>query len=263
MGFGYDSHFDNWQVGVEWTRLHQAHAENFHSGADDGKVFILAAYPYNSVGDKIHGKWRLDMDLLDFSLLRSFYVGKRIIFQPFLGIRAAWFKQRLTIDMESTPGTPWAQNTLLAPSLDAKVQSKNWGLGVRAGMDSQYLMGAGFRIDGKASFSLLFTRFTHLKYFGGATTITTSGITHPVLATDVDMDLDVVRPQAELGLGFGWGSYFCNRRCHFDLDLTYDFNMFWDQNMLRSLPDSLVLQSGIVPTDLFYHGPTFSVRLDF
>jgi hypothetical protein len=259
VGLGYGSNFDDWAIYLEWTRLHQSHRDHFNSDASAGDVFILAADPYHTLGDKLNSKWKLDMDLLDFSLGRSFYSGKRVIFDPFLGIRAAWFQQRLDIDLSSSSGTPWATDPFMTTSLSAYAKSKNWGLGVRAGMNSQYLLGAGFRIDGKASFSLLFTRFTELKYFGVGTSLTSSA----VIASVASKDINTVRPQAELGLGLGWGSYLSNRRCHIDFDVTYDFNMFWDQNMLRGLPDSLVHQTAIVPTDLYYHGPTFTARLDF
>ena len=125
-------------------------------------------------------------------------------------------------------------------------------------MHSQWLLGAGVRLDAKASGSLLFTRYSSLTESAtGDTLISTSSLKY-------SKHYDVMRPNAEIGLGLGWGCYLgSDDGFHIDLVATYDFNIWWNQNMLRGLSDTVNWQTGNNPTDLMYHGPTLTLRLDF
>jgi hypothetical protein len=266
VGLGYNSNFDDWTAYLEYTWLHQTDHSSFSANSNDGDndaddttdhVFLLAGAPYNIASDLLSTKWRLDLDVLDFTLSRAYYVGKRVIVEPFGGLRAAWIRQHLHVGLSSSsPTTAWAQNPLVTDELSASAKCNSWGLGARLGMHSEWLLGMGFRFDAKASASLLFTRYSNLSSssVGDISSTSLSYRSH----------YDVMRANAEMGLGLGWGSYFgSDDGYHFDLVATYDFNIWWSQNMLRGLFDTGRLQSGNNPTDLMYHGPTVTLRLDF
>ena len=61
-----------------------------------------------------------------------------------------------------------------------------------------------------------------------------------------------------------------NDSWHFDVALSYDFNFFLNQNMIRSLRDRLSSETrgrGALiytkPEDLMLHGLTLTMRFDF
>jgi hypothetical protein len=66
----------------------------------------------------------------------------------------------------------------------------------------------------------------------------------------------------ELGLGLGWGSYFAHNTWHFDLAATYDFHVFWGENVMRAFRDLVSNVEG-TPGNLFMHGLTLTTRFDF
>ena len=66
--------------------------------------------------------------------------------------------------------------------------------------------------------------------------------------------------------GFGWGSYFGDNKWHFDMALSYDFEMFTNQNYMQVLANAQRAQN--IPShyafgDLFLHGLTLTFRFDF
>ncbi len=67
-----------------------------------------------------------------------------------------------------------------------------------------------------------------------------------------------------MNLGIGWGRYFNCRNYHLDFLLTYDFQIFWNQNMMRQLVDNIA--SGGVSTsanNLYLQGLTARAQFDF
>ncbi len=75
-------------------------------------------------------------------------------------------------------------------------------------------------------------------------------------------DYGTVRPMLDLGLGIGWGMYAFDNQYHFDFLATYDFNVYWNQNMMRTLADDFAIG---VPSsnDLFQQGLTLRAQFDF
>ncbi len=263
VALGYNSSFDDWGMLLEYTWLNFSTKSSF--SAPTGDLFVLNYSNSSKAGlftftgattaNNLSLGWRQDMSLLDFNLCRGYYQGTRVTVEPFVGLRAAWFEGHESIS--ATGGqTVLASSLGSAANIKSVSHSESWGLGPRFGVKSQWLLGSGFRVDGKASFSTLFTSYSELH------TRTTTGTT--VTAHDNwGDDYNNVRPAAELGLGFAWGSYFGDMGYHFDLAATYDFNIFWNQNMMRSIYDSANYGSKTNPSDLVYHGPTVTVRFDF
>jgi len=256
-GIGFSGGCDDWAAYLEYTWLHQNNHTNF--SASGGSVFFLAGSPYNIASDVLSTKWKLDLDVLDFTLSRAYYVGKRVIVEPFGGLRGAWIRQKWNMNLSSSsPTTPWALNPLVTDTFSENAKANSWGLGARLGAHSEWLIGGGFRLDAKASGSLLFTRYQKLT----ETTAGDGAMAPP--SVSYYKHYDVMRANAEMGLGLGWGCYLgSDDGFHLDLVATYDFNIWWSQNMLRGLFDTAMFQTGNYPTDLMYHGPTLTLRLDF
>lgn len=117
-------------------------------------------------------------------------------------------------------------------------------------------------MNGDVSASLLYTRYTKITQ----DVPSPNTLEHPVRTT-LD-DLDGLRPNLEFSYGFGWGKYFCCRKYHLDLALSYDLNIFWEQNMMRYLADLVSGAPGQPVTDgaagnFYLHGLTLKTAFAF
>jgi hypothetical protein len=143
---------------------------------------------------------------------------------------------------------------------EAHYHSNSWAVGPRVGLNGNWHLGYGTRFIGDANASLLYTRYTKVS----------QNVDSPdAEALPVVMKLDdfgALRPNLDFSVGFGWGSYFGCRRFYADLAATYDFNIFWEQNMMRHLAD-LTADATAHPdgaaANLFLQGLTVKARFDF
>ncbi len=110
---------------------------------------------------------------------------------------------------------------------------KSWAVGPRFGFDSNWLLGSGFRLMGDLAQSVLYTRYTQRPGADGYNTL---------------------RSVTESSLGLGWGSYFGDSNdFHFDLTVSYDFNVYWNQ----------FAQKGNNFDNVYLHGLNVGLRFDF
>lgn len=248
VGLGMNFNYDDWDAYVKYTRIHGTQDESevappggalypnwLHTLQDD---FIAA----NAIGS-----WKLNTDLLDIELARTYYVGKKLLFRTHFGARAAWIDQRFNANYQSqVSGLTAFSNT----------NTDSWGLGPRAGIDSNWMLGMGFRGIGNAAASVIYTRY---KFSHDETDFATIQDA-PVFAESVKRSY--LRPNAEFALGLGWGSYLDKKAWHIDLAAAYEFHVFWNQNFMRTiLEDTGFL--GATMNDLFYHGLSVTAQLDF
>ncbi len=116
--------------------------------------------------------------------------------------RPFYFGKSLTADFSTALRGLWISD-------EFEGHQKSWAVGPRFGFDSNWLLGSGFRLIGDMSQSVLYTRYTERK---GSN------------------DYNTLRAVTETSLGLGWGSYFGDMNdFHFDLTVSYDFNIYWNQ----------------------------------
>ncbi len=267
IGLGYNSNLDDWTTLLEYTWLHQTTSHTHFangSGANlsDGNVFIITAsgaIGNGIVGDILNQRWNLKVDLGDLSLSRTYYTGKRLIVEPFAGLRAASIRHTFTTNLDTSSDTaPWVST--IDQSLST-IQCHSWGVGARAGAHSKWLLGAGFRMDAEASASLLFTRYTKISF----NIIESTGrVENNHIFSQYENAYNTARANTEVGLGLGWGSYFGARNQYWiDVLASYDFSMWFSQNLARSLADTISRQIGNYGTDLMLQGLTLTAQVDF
>ena len=180
-------------------------------------------------------------------MARPFYQGTRLTITPFGGLRGLWLRQKLTIHGGDVPDT-------VLDTLTAK--STSWAIGPATGVGGHWLLGGGFRFEGNAMASLLYTRYTKIS-------VNQATLGEIPFSSSVN-GLSAVRPIAQLNVGLGWGRYFhgCSSDWYFDISLDYEFLEFWNQNMMRSFASNLIGRSDDIG-DLQMHGLTATVRFDF
>lgn len=284
LGLGCNFDEDNWDLRLEYTWFHNTQRKSETArdfvlfNASSQSIAATWGTPTPSAGDVIYQfakeKWKLGMDLLDLDLGRWFYVGCNLTFHPSFGVRAALIEQKVHVSY--TNG--FANYTVDLPGLlgggtllenkNVQGKSRSWGLGPKAALETHWLLGRGFRLFGNGEADLLYTRYTALKESTGAAgtvlgiinlipfSFTTSNETR-----GKQRNVGCLRTHLELELGVGWGTYLeCSDMC-IDCSAGYDFQVFFDQNMLRR---HVTDPGGSLPNgNLYTQGLIAKVRLDF
>lgn len=267
LGFG----FDEWELHTEYTWIRQTHSMGTTTAPTnvvegDVPVWALNSWfeqtlggdgaPQTITASSISSKWRLNMDILDVTGGRPYYQGERVTINPYGGLRAAWIRQWFTVN--ATVPDEAVAGELVAQPIGSHNHSHSWAVGPTFGANGYCLLGEGFRFEGKGSVSLLYTRYTSIRHREEA-----AQAGAPVaIIQDSWNNYGTVRPMAEAGLGLGWGTYFSGAQYHIDFAASYDFNVFWNQNMMRTLVDGFA-RDVATSNDLFLHGLTLTGRFDF
>ena len=244
-GLGFQFKSDKWTGLIEYTYFRAKTSNSSTEAPDDsrGGTFNMV---YNELVQlssvtAISTKWKLKLDILDGILSRPYYQGRKLIVEPFGGLRTGWIRQCFNISV-----TDYHSHA----SVLSHNQLNSWVFGPRAGCKSSWLLGKGFRLEGDMAGNLLYTRFNSVKHHEGTTSIK---FRH----------LSLIRPAADMDLGLGWGTYFDRQNYHFDLLAVYCFNVMWGQNQMRALVDEYQSHVGAEVGDLHIHGLNGSIRLDF
>lgn len=245
-GLGVHATDDNWDLYAEYTWLYMSHKQT--TSASESPI-LSKWYFIDSLFSSMHGNWKCHLDIGDLLLARSCYVGRCLTIRPFFGARGVWIRQRYF-----QKGSLYAFPTDPQPEMSAK--SRCWSIGPRLGLDVNFIIGSGFRFFGKAAGSLLYTRYK--VYYRSDDTLSLG--TANIIAAKTQNHVSHIRPNAEIGAGFGWGTYFSNYRWYWDLSASYDFQVFWNQNMMYNLAfNNTEPHIG----NLTYQGLTATMRFDF
>lgn len=253
-GLGIHTNTDNWDVYTEYTWFHMSHRHGSGAPSNGSLIpawlFLSNEFTPGSVATSVAANWLLDMDIIDLELGRCFYVGTCLTFRPYFGGRLDWIKQRYHLRSD-----PDEFSFVTGSSAEANARSTSWGLGPRAGVAINYLMNYGIRFFGKVNASILYTSYRVI--------YRSHQIFSPGLNIKVKDKVAYLRPNFDMALGIGWGMYYCNYRYHIDFAASYDFQVFWNQNMMRHLADRICFGNDGTYGNLYLQGLTFTARWDF
>ncbi len=76
-------------------------------------------------------------------------------------------------------------------------------------------------------------------------------------------NINCVRPQLDMSLGLGWGTYLQDKKYYVDFSIRYDFLLLFQQNMMRKLADQMISAIGAAPGDLYVQGVNIRASFDF
>ena len=269
FGLGMNFNNDNWVGFFEYTQLRSS-THTFLTPPDDARgtpvlgpiLWFYASSGYLATGginyssiyaSSLNSSWHLKLDIFDATLSRPYYQGRKLTVTPFGGMRGALIRQNLRIDSMLLYGAGSSSNAV------SHNHSHCWSVGPRAGLQAHWLLSWGLRLEGDLAGSALYTQYTTVAMRSDATpsnpTVGDASVRYKNYGT--------IRPMTEMNLGMGWGSYFDRQNYCFDLLATYDFNVMWNQNMIRALQNTENTLSSSNAPDLYIQGLTLTARLDF
>lgn len=233
LGIGYNSTHDGWDMDLHWTHYRGTAGSHIEAEQDDNTTLVALWSAFNNaflganLATDIETHWKLHLDLLDATLGREFWTSKYLSLRPFLGLRLSWIDQNYKINHKG--GT---FQSLAAPNpLNNEVNLSNdfRGIGPRAGLDSTWHLGRGISFYNHLGASLIYGRFT-VKHDEWNREATGRHAKSRVLETENHFRAG--RAITDLSLGIQWATLFNQCRNHFNLLLSWDHHMFFDQNQL-------------------------------
>jgi hypothetical protein len=263
VGLGMHFDHDDWGLFAEYTWLHMSETKS-HTPPTGTTLYPIWSTDLQSSTSrtKIAGTWYLGTNLFDLALGRPYYVGTKLVFKPSVGLRGIWMDQKMYVTNTYGSGTSEYDYT--------HAKQDTWGIAPRVTFDADYLLGCGFRLLGKSAFSLGYQYFKSSLKENTHTTLTT-------LRANLHSKVEHITINPEVGVGFGWGTYFDNNNWHFDISACYDFQVFLSQNMMKdlvgfnltsvSVGEASINLGYLQPTnacgDLYFQGLTIKAQLDF
>jgi len=278
QSFSYDPGFkvgggvggDGWNLYTEYTWLRSNHTTSKDAPANDLSISGIGVWNVDDwflqttalgrspTGTYISSNCKLGFDIIDLLAGNPIYEKKSVKVSGLVGLRTAWIRQNMNISLTQSAESVGAA-FLPAQPIQSLNSSHSWGIGPKAGLGTQFILPKGFRIEGLLAASLLYTQFSSMKHTEDAVTklaINSSGITTRMGS------YSSVRPVMEMNLGIGWEIEFCSKYS-FDLSASYDFTLFWGQNVMRKMLDEYWAGTSAAAGDLYLQGLTIDVSFKF
>jgi hypothetical protein len=260
VGLGFYLNHDAWNIEAEWTymRINNDSGKNVSGGS-----LLPFWLPPNIIIDETciasSARWTGNINTLDLKLGKPYHISRYVIFNPYFGLRMAWIEQ----DYTSRNGGDFTVNTDTDEDLVVTNKNDFWGVGPRAGIDTEWHFGAGWYLFGKASASLLYSHFD----------------VHQDLIFNTDTfyqlkhDFYTNSPNMEIILGLCWSHLFSKNKYMVSLKAAYEMHQWWEQNRLRRFfdKDIIVDTDAAAPSsndevargDLKVNGFSFAIQFDF
>ena len=233
IGLGYCTTCDGWDFGVTWTWYRGKANGQIEAEPCDNQTLLPLWSAFSNVNGSvvyacdIEHNWRLRLNLIDLELGRNFWTSKYLAIRPHVGIRIAYIQQSFDLFHK---GGSWASFTGQTPlNNDVDLDNDFHGVGVRAGLNSEWNLGCGWAIYGNWAASIIYGRFSIDHDEENRQAIA------PHLTTDILETHDSFRASRailDLALGIQWSSMVCDCKYGFTGMIGWEHHLFFDQNQL-------------------------------
>lgn len=264
VGLGTDFCHDGWDVYAEYTWFNTTNSKRTPGEFPTPPLMVapLLDIPLlfdgywdvnNAVGSangaisysSANAKWHMHMNVVDVELGRNFYVSPRLMLRPFYGLKGAWNQQHMNIAFH---------NLSLAMTNSMINQLKNWGIGIRAGMDTSWHFCRDLSLFGNMAFTGLWEEFKARRFDSSAIggTIINSTV-------NVKEKQCVVAPVIEWMLGFKWETGLSCDTYHLAIAAAWEEQVWFGQN-------KFIRHQYVIPNNgdtLTLQGLTVDIRFDF
>ncbi|MBS0603602.1 MAG: hypothetical protein JSS60_01045 [Verrucomicrobia bacterium] len=221
VGAGINFPKEGYDLQFTWTWFSADGDESAH--AENGTLLPLWAVPESVpfAAAKAHGKWDLDLNVLDLEWGRSSWFGGHFSLRPFFGLRGAW------IDQDLKNHFVYASSPVTTGHLHSDSDFRGGGL--RAGCNARFALPHGFALYGLASGALLYGEINAgLRVQEGD---------HLIARTRDHFWKGI--SSLQLGLGMGWDSHFAKDRLHIEFHVGYEQNIWFTVNQMNHFMNQL------------------------
>ncbi len=255
VGVDYGMAHDRWDTSLVYTWFRTEGKDHASTSGGEivsaffGNIFVGNPDALGLTGATYHNasiKWKINFNIFDWELGRSYWVSSGLALRPFMGLKGGWIDQRI----DSTWLNPLASARVLNPSAlgvaTENLKNDFWGLGPCVGLNTKWKLGDFnrhvFSLFGDFSGAIMWGHWT----FGD------------VYKNELPLEVSVVNAELNGGAsmlrtftGFAWDVNF------FSLRLGYEMQFWLDQLQFYSSP------MGRLSHELTLQGGSIDFRLDF
>lgn len=250
VGFGVYVNHDAWNFDFDWMWVNVTNSKSYEAHGGSTLPTMLAdsgsgASPYATYGSS-GANWGCVFNVFDATLGKPYHISRKLIFNPHFGLRLAWIDQELGVNYGGTT---------VASHVKYKIENDFFGVGARMGVNTDWILGYGFKLFSNLSSSVLAGWFDNAQKYGTAAITTVKISNNP----------QVIVPNVDLCLGLDWGTTFGNCGYYLDFRAGYEFQIWWDQwNTRQFITGEADGNFNNVPGygNLSLNGFTFKIQLD-
>jgi hypothetical protein len=270
VGIGFAPCFDGWDVFLDYTWFRSNNNKSSVAvvnplGPDVEDAYWLVNAPLIrtvvrgtdtfNLYEQAHAKWGVQLNIFDLELGRNFYISRRVTLRPYTGLKGMWGRQRYNVVFGNTNSTIG-----FTGSTTMNNRFKNWGIGIRSGMDTAWHFAEEFSLLGEFAFTALWEQFkvtrvdqtlTDAPFASHPAGTITTGVNHKMTYYNL-------KPVIEMFLGFRWETWTCRESFHFAIDAGWEQQIWFAQNQFLRI-EALDSDHG----DLGIQGLTVRARMDF
>ena len=236
IGLGYCTTCDGWDFSVTWTWYRgKANGQVEAEPCDNQTLLPLWSAFANINGSTLYAcdiehNWRLRLNLIDLELGRNFWTSKYLSIRPHVGIRIAYIKQNFELVHK---GGSWA--AFIEPSAqdalnnDVDLDNDFHGVGVRAGLNSEWNFGCGWGLYANWAASIVYGRFSVDHDEENRQAIAPH---NKIDILETHNSFRASRAILDLALGIQWSTMFCDCSYGFTGMIGWEHHLFFDQNQL-------------------------------
>lgn len=255
-GLGYNFCYDGWDLYANWTHLIST-ADRSISKSPLGELYPTlnntheATFTQKTTASSAKAHWDLTLDVIDLELGREFFTSKWLTLRPHIGLRGAKLPQNYHVDyFGGTSTLPGDDRVSL------QLNNHYHGVGLRAGLNTLWMLGCDFSLYGNAAVAILFGRFEITEHEDILPlNINQLGVTH---------DFNSQRTVLDLAAGIRWDKGYCDDRYHTAVLLGWEEHTFYGQNQLILFTDNIKPGASVSNLgDLSFQGVTLGLQIDF
>ncbi|NGX62830.1 MAG: hypothetical protein KR126chlam6_00232 [Candidatus Anoxychlamydiales bacterium] len=198
-------------------------------------------------------KWSGHFNSLDFKIGKNVYLGKYVLFEPNIGLKAAWIDQKYFVNINAQWGT---NDPFLDGTFNGDIDFK--GIGIRAGVNTEFHFLKYFYLFGDVKFSILASKFVLFQK-------SISFNSTPTLQ-DVEQN-QIIRTETPVFENIsGVGSNFSLKDIvTISLKVGYETQIWFRQNRFVRFFDAVTPSSGTdsINEDFFLSGLNASLKIQF
>lgn len=265
VGLGYNTPHDGWDLYAVWLHFN-TDADTSERADSDDALYPTMSHPGatlpgapSPIGDgpfqKASAHWAMNLNQIDLELGREFYVSKWLTLRPHMGLRTAWVRQHIDLHYNRLSNGFGGFSSGIDDALT--LRSNFWGLGLEAGLNTQWGLGGGWSLYGDAGCSLLYG-FHSLDW--------EDELSFQVESDwgDLDGSYRITRTVADLAMGIRFDTWSDDERVHFRIQAGWEHHVYFNQNQFFRFVDSSAIGNFVNNQgDLSLQGWTLAARLDF
>lgn len=262
LGLNYQFDCSCWGLGFYWTYFN-THTHSKHTLSRTDTSFFVPGYAAVQFGSilgpspitEARTGWKKNIDLFDLEFGRDFCLEHCLTIRPHIGLRGAWIQNHYRVRYFA----PFEGAVEDVQSL--RLRTDYEAVGVRGGLDSQWDLGSGVSLYGKAAISAL-AGFYDVRSRLRNVTVTPEPDENQVFNVQHADHKDhfcACRAITDLALGLRWTICFCNDA------LIWTINAGWEQHHFVNLNEfeDLIKNPQFHRGDFCLRGFTLGTNVDF